>query len=114
MRESVHAHILKWMLDLDELASARAKTLNQQEDAWRNAVWGISFQKLSANMTDGEVETLVKACPSAQHLECLVSYLEARTQATGVAPFTLMAQEAEAVGKSLEDWVSGNPELIDK
>jgi len=46
------------MLDLDSLAEKHAKSLNEQEDKWREALWGAEFQALAQNMSDGEVEIL--------------------------------------------------------
>ncbi|HMN69685.1 MAG TPA: hypothetical protein PKC28_14175 [Bdellovibrionales bacterium] len=56
------------MLDLDELAERRARDLNQSPESWRQAVWTDSFQKMSANMSDGEVESVITGAASAERL----------------------------------------------
>ncbi len=93
------------MLDLDSLAEKRARVLNQQEDSWRTAIWSAAFQKISQNMTDGEVESLVSLCTCVTHFDSVVRYLFERTQASGVAPFTVLQQEARSAGQSPEEWI---------
>lgn len=93
------------MLDLDRLAEKRAKTLNQKEDQWKTAVWSSEFQKISASMSDGEVETLVDLCPSVPHLQKIVQYLDQNSEKKGISPFTLLTQEAEHAGLKPADWI---------
>jgi hypothetical protein len=93
------------MLDLDSLAEKRAKILNQQQESWRKAIWSGTFQKLTQNMSDGEVESLISFCPSVAHLEYIVGFLDSRVQASGQAPYTILTQEAGKAGISPEEWV---------
>lgn len=93
------------MLDLDLLAERRAKSLNQHEDMWRQAVWSPDFQKLTQNMSDGEVEALVALCPSVRHLQTVARYLDQRSREAGVPPFTLLTQEAEKLGLKPGEWI---------
>jgi hypothetical protein len=94
------------MLDLDSLAERRARDLNQIEDQWRTIIWGSSFQKISAQMSDGEVEALIGLCSSVTHLQNVVKFLEESSTRSGVAPFTVLTGEAKKAGVSPEDWVA--------
>lgn len=94
------------MLDLDSLAQRRAQTLNEKEDVWRKAVWSAGFQKISANMSDGEVENFLSVCPSVTHLEWAVKYLSERTNFGNETPFSILTQEAAKSGQSIEQWIS--------
>ena len=93
------------MLDLDNLAQKRAEFLQQKEDAWRAAIWSPEFQKLSTNMSDGEVESLVSLCPSVDHLKKVVKFLDERSSANGVAPYSVLTEEAAKAGVGPGDWV---------
>jgi hypothetical protein len=64
------------MLDLDSLAEQRARSLNQQERDWKDAVWSPSFQSLSQRMSDGEVETFLSRFNSVKGFESAVSEIE--------------------------------------
>lgn len=94
------------MLDLDLLAERRARSLNEAEDQWRSVVWSPSFQKISAQMSDGEVEALIDLCPSAVHLRNLVKFLEQSVLPGGGAPFSALTDEAKKAGVSPKDWVA--------
>jgi hypothetical protein len=94
------------MLDLNHLANERALALNELPATWRAAVWSQEFQKLSQNMSDGEVENLVALCPSVAHLKALVHYLLEQSVTTGTAPYTLMMNEAKNAGTSPAEWVA--------
>lgn len=93
------------MLDLDSLAEQKARRLNQLEDAWRKAMWSAEFQRFSANMTDGEVEQLVSWCPSVEHLNSLVGFLENKAQQLGLTPFSCLLDVARLAQLSPEDWI---------
>lgn len=93
------------MLDMDSLAEKRAQSLNQPAESWRSAIWDDRFQKLTQNMSDGEVEALVSYCPSVQHFEAVVRFLEARCEQNKSAPFLVLSDEARAAGLSAEEWV---------
>ena len=93
------------MLDLDSLAQARAKSVNERVDFWRDAVWSAEFQKLSANMSDGEVEALLASCPTARHLRELTRFLVREAGVAGVSPFTLLTREAEKAGARPDAWI---------
>lgn len=92
------------MLDLNALADRRAQALNQKQEGWRQAIWGVGFQKLTQNMTDGEVEAFVAYCHNVSHFEKAVAYLEKRCAETNVTPFAIVAQEAGHSGTSPEQW----------
>jgi hypothetical protein len=94
------------MLDLDFLAERRARNLNQTEDQWRKVIWSSSFQKISARMSDGEVEALIDLCPSVAHLQSVVEFVEESSLQSGAAPFAVLTAEAEKAGISLADWVA--------
>jgi hypothetical protein len=94
------------MLDLDSLAEKRARSLNQTEDQWRTVIWSPSFQKISAQMSDGEVEALIDLCPSVTHLQNVVKFLEESFSKSGVAPFTVLTDEAKKAGVSPKDWMA--------
>jgi|GEM_PF-5866198 len=93
------------MLDLDSLALRRAKSVNEKEDVWKKAIWCREFQRISANMTDGEVESLVELCPSAKHFECVAKLLQERSLEQGISPFNVLIQEADRAGVSPSAWV---------
>lgn len=94
------------MLDLDTLASSHAKTLHQQEEAWKKAVWSAPFQKLTQTMSDGDVEKLLVLCPSVSHLEAVVQFLTERQSASKNSPMLLLDQAAQQAGMGLGDWLS--------
>lgn len=94
------------MLDLDSLAEKRARSLNQTEAQWRTVIWSPSFQKISAQMSDGEVETLIDLCPSEIHLQHAVAYLDNKSAETGKSPFTIITEEAAAAGVPTEKWIT--------
>lgn len=93
------------MLDLDFLADRQAKNLSQDPEDWRTAVWSEGFQKLSQNMSDGEVETLITFSPSVKRLQDIVSFLEHRSKELGTPPFTVLADEARLAGLSAAEWI---------
>lgn len=92
------------MLDLDSLAAKRARVLADGEDAWKRAVWSPEFQRISQNMSDGEVEELVSICTSGADLVSLSGYLEASSKKTGASPYTVLLAEAAKAGLSAADW----------
>lgn len=93
------------MLDLDALARQRAEALKQQYENWKKAIWCADFQKISANMSDGEVLSLVELCGSAGEFESVSGYLQRRSNEIGLTPYSVLEQEAENEGISLEAWV---------
>jgi uncharacterized protein involved in tellurium resistance len=93
------------MLDLDSLAEKRAQSLNQPSETWRTAVWEPLFQKLTQSMSDGEVEALVSYCPSVDHFEAVVRFLDQRCAQKKTSPFVVLDGEARAAGLSNEEWV---------
>ncbi|MBX3021602.1 MAG: hypothetical protein KF799_07990 [Bdellovibrionales bacterium] len=93
------------MLDFDHLADQRAKTLQQEPEGWRKAVWNSTFQKLTQSMSDGEVEVLISHCPSVGHLEWVAAFLEKNVRESGPAPFSVLTAEAAKSGVSLEEWI---------
>jgi hypothetical protein len=92
------------MLDLDTLAEKRAQTLNEKLESWSQVVWASDFQKLSANMSDGEVETLLGSCKSYRQLEAVVRFLTAKAAHT--SPYSVLIQEAKSTGQTLTDWIA--------
>lgn len=92
------------MLDLDSLAEKRAKSLNEQLDLWHKAVWSAGFQKISSNMSDGEVEVLLSSCKSYLQVEAVVAFVAGHPQAG--SPFSLLVQEAKVAGLPLEQWIA--------
>jgi hypothetical protein len=95
------------MLDLDSLAEKRARTLNEGADKWQQAVWSVEFQKISANMSDGEVESLLSSCKSVRQLEAAIAFLSKRS--SPVSPYTAMTDAAQAAGLSLGEWIATLP-----
>lgn len=97
------------MLDLDELAARRAKTLNQSVESWREIVWSAGFQQISASMSDGEVEELIALCPSIHHLksvvDCLVRNMEEVQVTATSSPFNWLVEEAAKAGLKPGDWI---------
>lgn len=93
------------MLDLNSLALRRAKSVNEKEDDWKKAIWSQGFQRISVNMSDGEVEALVELCPSIKHFECVVKMLEDKAKASGISPYTILNQEAQKAGMTAGAWV---------
>lgn len=95
------------MLDLDELAAERAKTLSQSPESWRDAVWGPEFQELARHMSDGEVEEVLALCPTALHLRRLASVLSERVRTSGGgSPFNDLQEMAAEAGLSAGEWIS--------
>ena len=86
------------MLDLTTLAEARARSLNQGEDTWRDAVWSPDFQEMSQSMSDGEVEALISFCPTPGHLRSAVKFIRKVCGDQGLPPFTALLQEAAKAG----------------
>jgi hypothetical protein len=96
------------MLDLDTLAEKRARTLNEGADKWHQAVWSVGFKKISANMRDGEVESLLSSCKSFRQVEAAVAFLSRRT--SPASPYTALVNEANAAGLSLSEWIASLPD----
>ncbi len=93
------------MLDLDGLALRRALTVNEKEADWKKAIWSQDFQRISVNMSDGEVEALVELCPTFKHFECVVKKLEETSKAAGNSPYSALTDEAAKAGVSPAEWV---------
>src|SRR5476651_357793 len=96
------------MLDLDSLADKRAKTLNEKNDKWRNAVWSADFQKISKNMSDGEVEILLSNCKSFVKLEAAVHFLTTNNHIA--SPYAALIASAKNAGVGLSEWINSLPE----
>ncbi len=96
------------MLDLDHLAETRARSLNQSEEAWREALWSEDFQKLSQEMSDGEIEALIASCCHQDQFLSLVRYLLIAIQSEGESesPFVILQKRAQQASKSLSDWIN--------
>jgi len=94
------------MLDLDSMARARALALNEEEGRWKNAVWSAGFQNLSREMSDGEVETMISACPSVGHFERLVGFLTDQSSTQNLSPYQVLVATAQDAGLSLHEWVA--------
>lgn len=92
------------MLDLDALAERRADTLQQDRAGWVKAVWSGPFQQINQNMSDGEVESLIALCPSAQAFESVVRFLASGATAHE-APYSRLESEAKSAGLSVDEWV---------
>ncbi len=95
------------MLDLDTLAEKRAKSLNQSEAVWRATLWSPAFQKISASMTDGEIEGLLISCPSVVHVELVMRYLNGHPERETVSPYALLTREAQTAGMGMAEWIKG-------
>jgi hypothetical protein len=95
------------MIDLDSLAEARAKALNQSEEIWRRALWSAKFQKISAQMTDGEIEGLLLSCPSVAHVDWVLGYLENHAEKTSTSPYGLLVRAAQGAGVGMGEWILG-------
>lgn len=93
------------MLDLDSLAEKCAKTANEQIENWRKVIWSEDFQAVAKNMSDGEVNTLVRACGSLVNLEGVVKFLKSHTGGPD-SPFAAVTAQAKAAGKDLQAWIS--------
>ncbi len=93
------------MLDLETLAENRARSLQQEAQEWRAAVWSEDFQKISQSMSDGEVEALIGFCPSVFHLKTIVKYLNVLFIQSGISPYTILEQEAAEAGMRPVDWI---------
>ena len=89
------------MLDLDSLIEQRATVLNQTLENWHSAVWSAEFQKISASMSDGEVEQLIALCPSGEHLNAVIAFLST----CDGQPFDALKSAAANQGQSLADWI---------
>ena len=89
---------------MDALATRRAKHVGQDDQAWRQAIWGETFQKLTQSMTDGEVETFVGYCMSAKHLEAIARHIVQLCEHNQVPPFAVIQQTAEKQGLSALLW----------
>ncbi len=95
------------MLDLDSLAEKCARSLNEQQEKWLDVVWSAAFQRVSKNMSDGEVEIMLRSCRSVKNLNSLLHFLKSQTIAE--SPFLLIENEAQKVGLTLTDWISSLP-----
>ena len=87
------------MLDLDTLAEKRAKSLNQSESVWRTTLWSPAFQKMSASMTDGEIEGFLVSCPSVVHVELVLRYINDHPDREVTSPYALLTREAHNAAK---------------
>lgn len=96
------------MLDLDSLAESRAKALSQPEAAWRETLWNPIFQRISQNMSDGDIEELLHSCASVNQLRSVIVFIEQFPDRA--APFSLIQQEAKRQGLELRDWIQTLPE----
>jgi hypothetical protein len=96
------------MLDLDSLATQKARRLNQGPELWLNAVWSPAFQRFSSNLSDGEVEQVVAWCPSVAHLQALVGFLESKAKEAGLTPFPCLVNLAKEDKVSPEDWIKSH------
>jgi hypothetical protein len=99
------------MLDLDSLAEKRAQTVNEQKDHWHKSVWSAGFQKISASMSDGEVEALLTSCKSFMQLDAVVAYVSVHTSLGRSTPFSILAQESKAAGLELDEWIATLPKV---
>lgn len=99
------------MLDLDSLAERCAKSLNEKQEMWLNAVWSADFQKVSQNMSDGEVEILLNNCKSVLIFETVLRYLLAHPDQGKTSPYTILVQGAGAAGVVLADWIATLPDV---
>lgn len=95
------------MLDLDSLAEKCARTLNEQSAQWHKSVWSPGFQKISANMSDGEVEMLLASCKSFVQLDAVVAFLS--MQSSPANPFTVLAEKSKSAGMGLSEWIATLP-----
>ncbi len=93
------------MLDLDHLAKLRAEKVSESVEAWKKVVWSSEFQKISANMSDGEVETLLNLCESASQFEKITKYLQRKSEEAQTSPYSLLEQEAAREGKDAAAWI---------
>jgi hypothetical protein len=93
------------MLDLDELAERRAEALCQSGQQWKEMLWSRSFQKLSANMSDGEVENLLICCASTKQLETVMTFLAEHPQMSLCSPFEILVKEAQKSKLGMSDWI---------
>lgn len=93
------------MLDLDSIATQKARRLNQTVELWLNAVWSEAFQRFSTNMSDGEVEQILSWCPSVAHLQSLVGFLETKGKESGLTPFPCLVNMAQKAQLSPEEWI---------
>lgn len=93
------------MLDLDAIATARARTLAQDPAAWCAAAWTAPFQALSARLSDGEVVDLLGMCSGADEMVRLTKLLMDRATATDLTPLDWLKREAAGLGLSPGDWV---------
>ena len=97
------------MLDLDSLAEKCARNLNEHHTQWHQSVWSPGFQKISASMSDGEVETLLTSCKSFTQLNAVVAYLESHAPTASTTPFSILANEAKSAGLGLSEWIAHLP-----
>ena len=93
------------MLDLDHLAEEKARRSNQAKESWSQAVWSADFQKVSTNMTDGEVEQMITWSPSVRHLTALVRYLTRACEGNQQTPFAALIETAKRAQVSPEEWI---------
>ncbi len=98
------------MIDLDVLAETRAKKLSQDQTAWRRAVWTPEFQKLSQNLSDGEIELFFDSCRTVLHFEIMTKNMMETTQASGIS-FGEMLEKVARSGYEFIDWVDAAVEI---
>ena len=94
------------MIDLDSLAEKQAKSLNEIESGWREAVWSSEFQKISESMSDGEVESLISVCPSLRHFDAVIKFLYSQESAKGSSPYLVLLESARDAGLDLATWIA--------
>src|SRR4051812_27089986 len=97
------------MLDLDRLAQKFAEARSETEEKWRAVVWGAAFQKLTQDMSDGEVEAFLESCTSVDHIEVVLRFLDEHPERTQLSPFAIIKKEASSAGLNMGDWIKALP-----
>lgn len=93
------------MLDLDAMASRQAQQFGQPAETWKSVIWSETFQRLTQNMSDGEVELLISHCPTPSHLQFASEYLEVQSKSMGKSPYQILQDECAQKGIAPGEWV---------
>ncbi len=68
-------------------------------------VWSEPMQELSSSMSDGEVESLIFSCDSAEQLRLVVEWLFEALESDKRSPFSILQDTAAASGMAVSEWI---------
>jgi hypothetical protein len=98
------------VIDLDNLAEAKAKRVGQDPQVWQAAVWTPAFQQLSQSISDGEIEAIIDSSQTVLHFEIITKFLSDSAFSSGITFGELLDKVARS-GYELKDWIDSIVEI---